>query len=371
MNPSLNQCALALILVSGLATASPGAHGPNGEHLDGAGTAATASGMARLPDGSLQIPKAAQRRMGVRTQMVAEGEHAATVELNAVVSIDPNAGGRLHAGHSGWLEMPKDGFPVLGQAVKKGQVLAILRHKYEPYDIGNQQAQMARLATSRTVAEQRVKRLEELEGSVPQKEIEAARAELKSLSSQSTVISRSLHETDVLVSPATGIIANANVIAGQVVAPQDVLFEIVDPARLTIEANTNDAKLVDVIKSGSIKDVEAGSLNFIGGGRGLKNGTIPLLFRLRDSKTPLIVGQPVTVIAQLKNGIKGIRLPASAVVRNPNNEPIVWIKSGALRFIPQPVEIRPLDGQDIVVVKGLAPENRVVVVAAPLINQIR
>jgi hypothetical protein len=181
---------------------------------------------------------------------------------------------------------------------------------------------------------------------VPQKEIEAARAELKSLSSQSTVISRSLHETDVLVSPATGIIANANVIAGQVVAPQDVLFEIVDPARLTIEANTNDAKLVDVIKSGSIKDVEAGSLNFIGGGRGLKNGTIPLLFRLRDSKTPLIVGQPVTVIAQLK-------------------------KSGALRFSPQPVEIRPLDGQDIVVVKGLAPENRVVVVAAPLINQIR
>ncbi len=45
-------------------------------------------------------------------------------------------------------------------------------------------------------------------------------------------------------------------------------------------------------------------------------------------------------------------LPAQAVVRNPSNEPVVWIKSGAERFIPQPVKFRPLDAQNVVVIGG-------------------
>ena len=51
------------------ASAGPGAHGPGGEHLDAPGTGVNASGLARLPDGSLNVPKLAQRRMGIRTAM--------------------------------------------------------------------------------------------------------------------------------------------------------------------------------------------------------------------------------------------------------------------------------------------------------------
>jgi hypothetical protein len=50
---------------------------------------------------------------------------------------------------------------------------------------------------------------------------------------------------------------------------------------------------------------------------------------------------------------------------------VVWIKSGAQRFIALPVEARALDPRTVVVVKGLAPDNRVVVSGAALINQIR
>ena len=63
-------------------------------------------------------------------------------------------------------------------------------------------------------------------------------------------------------------------------------------------------------------------------------------------------------------------LPAQAVVRNPANEPVVWIKSGAERFIPQPVQFRRLTrrrGRD----GGLGGDDRVVVQGAPLIAQIR
>jgi membrane fusion protein, heavy metal efflux system len=83
------------------------------------------------------------------------------------------------------------------------------------------------------------------------------------------------------------------------------------------------------------------------------------------------VDQTVTVIARLKDKLKGVVLPAEAVVRNTANEPIVWIKSGAERYIPQPVQVRPLDGQTVVVTHGLGDDNRVVVKGAALIAQIR
>ena len=105
-----------------------------------------------------------------------------------------------------------------------------------------------------------------------------------------------------------------------------------------------------------------GHLAVAGVGLAILTGTAPL---------PLAIGQPVTVVVQSKERIQGIVLPAQAVVRNPSNEPIVWIKSGAERFIPQPVQFRPLDASTVVVTQGLSADNRVVVQGAPLIAQIR
>ena len=85
----------------------------------------------------------------------------------------------------------------------------------------------------------------------------------------------------------------------------------------------------------------------------------------------LVVGQAVTVVVQLQDRVKGLVLPAQAITRSPANEPVVWIKSGAQRFIPQPVQYRSLDAQRVVVTQGLAPDNRVVVQGAALIAQIR
>ncbi|WP_137925220.1 HlyD family efflux transporter periplasmic adaptor subunit [Cupriavidus sp. 2SB] len=370
MKTFLTQTLVALLASHALfANAAPGAHGPGGEHLDAPGATATASGLARLPDGSVQVPKLAQRRMGIRTVLPQAGEHPQTVPLNASVVMDPNAGGRVQAGHPGWLEAPHDGFPVLGQRVSKGQILAVLRHKNEPFDIGNQQAQLATLTANLKLARQRLERLESLQDSIPRKDIDAARAEVQSLTGQREAVATSLHPTDTLRAPVGGVIASANVIAGQVVTAQDILFEIVDPQRLMIEAQSADASLVGRIRNGVL--VDGGKLSFVGAGRSLKNGAVPLTFRLTDGSTTLAVGQPVTVIAHLSDTVKGIALPSEAVVRNQNNEPTVWIKSGAQRFIAQPVEIRTLDARTIVVTRGLSPENRVVVSGASLINQIR
>lgn len=363
--------ALASVVTLSSAYAGPGAHGPNGEHLDAAG-AATSSGLGRLPDGSVQIPKLAQRRMGIRTIIAPETQASASVELPGRVVMDPNAGGRVQAVHGGTVEPGPRGLPVAGQRVRAGEVLAYLRHHAEPFAQANQQAQLAELRASRTVAEQRVKRLESLEGTVPRKEIEAARAELGGLQAREKSIGSSLTAREPLLAPVSGVIARADAVRGQVAEPRDVLFEVVDPARVLVEATTADTTLVGRVASAGLQGAPGVQLQLVGTARSMRDGVLPLTFRATGSYvTSIAVGQPVTVVARLQEQVKGMVLPAQAIVRNPSNEPVVWIKTGAERFIPQPVQYRNLDAQTVVVTQGLAADNRVVVQGAALISQIR
>lgn len=357
-------------VISPVAYASPGAHGPNGEHLDVPATV-SASGLARLPDGSVNVPKLAQRRMSIRTEMAHGDEHPLTVELNGRVAIDPNAGGRVQAPFAGRIEPGPKGLPVAGQRVEKGQVLLHLRPVAGAIERGNQQAQLVELQSNRRLAEQRVKRLESLEGTIPQKEIEAAHAELASLAGRERAVSASVGGSELISAPASGIIATANVLSGQIVEARDVLFDIIDPNRMVVEALTTDAALAGRIGNASLAGFPGVELSLLGGARSLRDGALPVNFRASAKNVPLAIGQPVTVVARLTEKVKGIALPAEAVVRNQANEPVVWIKSGAERFIAQAVEVKPLDAKTIVVVKGLAPDNRVVVSGAALINQIR
>ncbi len=358
-----------------LANAAPGAHGPNGEHLDAPGAVVNASGLARLPDGSVNVPKLAQRRMAIRTVLAPESEAAATVEMPGRVVMDPNASGRVQAANGGRIEPGPKGLPVAGQTVKRGDVLAYVRHQAEPYALGAQQAQLAELRAQRQLAEQRVQRLEGLEGTVPRKEIDAARSEVTSFAERERSIGGSLVARAALTAPVSGVIARADLVVGQVVEPRDVLFEVVDPARMLVEATTANAALATRVAGASLQGVPEVTLRLLGASRSLRDGVLPITFAVSASKPgsalPLAIGQPVTVIAQSKERIKGVVLPAQAVVRNPSNEPIVWIKSGAERFIPQPVQFRPLDAGTVVVTQGLSADNRVVVQGAPLLAQIR
>lgn len=354
--------------------AAPGAHGPDGQHLD-APANTQRDGLARLPDGSVNVPKMAQRRMEIRTQMAMQSEHAQTVQMNGKVDIDPNAGGRVQAPFQGRVEAPGRGFAVLGQAVRKGDVLAYLLPVADAISLGSQRAELAEVKAQLTLAQQRVARLQALQGTVPQKEIDAAQAELQSLRGREKALAGSLTGKHALVAPASGVIAKASALNGQVVDTREVLFEVVSPNRMLIEASTTDASLAGRVQGGTLANAAGVELTLLGLGKSLVNGAIPLTFRASSTNPqadmPLAIGQPVTVLVELSDKVKGIRLPSEAVVRNPNNEPIVWIKSGTERFIAQVVEYQAVSAQHVVVTKGLSDENRVVTSGTALINQIR
>lgn len=355
------------------AWAGPGAHGPNGEHLDEPPGQTTASvGLLRWPDGSVQVPKDAQRRLGIRTVLAPQGTHPTTVQLSARVVMDPRSAGVVQAPVAGHVQPSDTGLPVPGQRVQRGQVLAQIRPAFGVAEQGGQRAQLAEVRAARQLAQQRVDRLQQLDGVIPRKEIDAARTELQGLREREAILSSALASVLPVRAPVSGVLARAHALNGQMVAAQAMLFEIVDPHRFLVEARVSDPSVALQLQGASVIGMPGLQLRLHGVPRLMDDGSVPVLFAATSDAPPaLAIGQALTLVASTGARRTGVAVPAESVVRTSNNEPMVWIKVGAERFLPQPVQTVPLGADSVLVLRGLSPDNRVVVQGASLINQIR
>ncbi|WIM05864.1 MAG: HlyD family efflux transporter periplasmic adaptor subunit [Candidatus Nitricoxidivorans perseverans] len=369
MNPRklISAASFALALI-----AAPVWAGDGHDHGD-APPAANGNGPQRLPDGSVFLPKPAQRQIGVRTLLVEAGELPRTIELAGKTVMDPNAGGKVQAMVAGRLEAGPRGFPNIGQSVRKGDVLAYVVPSSDSIERANQAALLAELRAARGLAEKRLARLKELADTIPRKEIEAAESELASLAGRMAAVGGGLSNRDALLAPVAGVIASSNAVAGQVVDARELVFEVVDPQRLHIEALAYDAELAADVAAASIAvGRENVPLVFIGAARSLREQALPLLFRSEGVLLGrLAVGQAVKVFVQTRSKAQGIRVPAAALAKNPANQTIVWVKTAPERFEPRTITVEPLDGAHVAATAGLQAGDRVVTQGASLVNQVR
>ncbi|MDP2004417.1 MAG: efflux RND transporter periplasmic adaptor subunit [Rubrivivax sp.] len=358
-----------LIALTGWGSAQAG---PGHDHGD-APAAPSANGPQRQPDGSVFLPKPAQRQLGVRTVVTEAAELPRTVELGAKVLMDPNAGGKVQPLNAGRIEPGPRGLPNPGQTVRKGEVLAYVVPSAAPIERSNQAAQLAELRAAKALADKRVARLQELADTVPRKEIEAAESEAASLAARIAAVGGGLSTREALLAPVSGVIASAHVVAGQVVDARELLFEIVDPSRLRIEALAFDAAIASNIGSATMAlGNQRMPLTFIGASRSLREQALPLAFRAQGAAlNQLAVGQPVRVFVQTKDKVKGIPVPVASLMKNPANQTVVWVKTAPERFEPRTVTTEPLDGVNAAVTSGLEPGDRVATQGATLINQVR
>lgn len=363
---------LALLMATALSAPLPALAGPGHDHGD-APPAPTGNGPSRQPDGSVFLPKPAQRHLGVRTLVAATGQHAKAFELAGTVVMDPNAGGKVQAVLAGRLEAGPKGLPGVGQAVRKGEVLAYVVPTAGAIERSNQLAQQAELRAARDLAARRVARLTELADTVPRKDIEAAESDLHSLTQRLGAVGAGLATRDALVAPVSGVIASANAVAGQVVDARELVFEVVDPSRLRIEALAYDPAQAQSVAGATL--AVAGQrvpLRFLGAARSLRDQAQPLQFAGDSSALgTLALGQPVRVFVQSTDKVDGVQVPAAALLRNPANQTIVWVKESPERFAPRVVTAVPLDGASVAVTSGLQPGDRVATQGATLINQVR
>ncbi len=367
---SLRPIVVSLVLaISALPLAQAG---PGHDHGDEP-VAPSANGPQRLPDGTVFLPKPAQRQLGVRTMVTEAAQLSHSVELRGKVLIDPNAGGMVQPLYAGRIEPGPNGLPYPGQAVLKDEVLAYVAPSAELIDRSNQAAQLAELRASKRLADKRVVRLRALSNTVPRKDIEAAQSEAASLSARIAAVGRGLATREELVAPVSGVIASSLAVTGQVVDARELIFEIIDPTRLRIEALAFDTSLASNVGSATLAiGTERVSLEFIGASRTLRSQALPLTFRAQGAAlNNLAVGQPVRVFVQTKDKVDGIAVPAGSLMKSPANLTIVWVKTAPERFEPRIVTTESLDGISVAVTSGLNAGDRIATQGATLINQVR
>ncbi|MGR0183157.1 efflux RND transporter periplasmic adaptor subunit [Azospirillum aestuarii] len=373
---------IGLLLASGAAFAHGGEDHSHGDEDKGKAPAAAvpigATGASesprRLPDGSLYVPKPSQRLLAVRTVVAKPQEAAQTVQLIGQVIADPNGGGHVQATQSGRIEPGDKGLPYVGQRVEAGQILAYIAPAVTFVDRSGIQQQIAVVEQELVIAESRLQRLRKLEGSVPQRDIEEAEANLNGLRKRRAALSPALTTKEALRAPISGVVTANNIKAGQVVEGRDqVLFEIVDPARLMIEAVAFDPRVANSVRGATATTADGLTLTLghLGHSLALRQQAIPLLFRIDNPPQGLSVGQPVRIVAQIQGKASGIVLPRQSVVRNASGQPIVWQHDTPQRFVARPVRTQPVDGNTVLVLAGVEPEARIVTDGAGLLNQIR
>ncbi len=344
------------------------------EGHDDAPPALSGDSPRRQSDGSVFIPKSAQRQLGLRTLAVAAGEHARAFELAGTVVMDPNAGGKVQAALAGRLEAGPQGLPLPGQSVKKGQVRAYVVPTAGALERSGQLAQQAELRAAKELAQRRLARLRELADTVARKDIEAAESELQSLTARLAAVGAGLQQRDALVAPVSGVIASSNAVAGQVLDAREQVFEVVDPARLRIEALAYDpAQAQDVAGASlALPGGQSVPLRFLGAARSLREQALPLSFAGdAQALSQLALGQSVRLVVQTRSRVAGLQVPLAALQKNPSNQAIVWVKTAPEQYAPRVVRIQPLDGVHVAVTDGLQPGERVATQGASLLNQIR
>lgn len=326
----------------------------------------------RLADGSLWMPKTVQHRLQIRTVRPQQQVHPRSIELNGRVVADPNAGGRVQASQAGRIEAGPQGLPMLGQRVKKGQVLAYLQPTVSNLDRGNQQAALVELDAQLALANARVQRYEQLDGAIARKDIESARVERDALRQRRAALNEGLRAPEALRAPVDGVVVASSVELGQVVDGKDTLFEVVDPARLSVEALLYDTRWVGSLSQATAA-VPGGvvQLQWQGTGAQLREQAMPVRFKVSSGHGPLAVGQSLKVTATTGESIKGWAIPREALGKAASGENVVWVHAEAERFRPQVVQFEPLDATQVVVTSGLHEGDRVVSRGASLLMQVR
>jgi len=346
--------------------------GPGHDHGEAA-TAVAGDGPRRMATGEVFLPKPAQRQLKVRTSPALIEQHAKVIELNGKVVLDPQTGGLVQTITGGRFEAVKGGVPQLGKKVMKGELLGYVVAGQAPLERSGQQAELAQLRAQLALAESRLQRVQQLKDTIPKKELDASASAVQSLKGQVAALAGGIGAKEALRAPTNGVIASSQAVAGKVFDAGDLLFEVVNPSVLRIDANWFDGATVPAL--GGAKVSSSGqtiALKYLGASGAVRDQALTLAFENRElSKAQFATGQLLKVYAEQAEKIEGIAVASSALVKNAANQTAVWVKVQPETFEPRVVNTEPLDGQQVLITSGLKPFDRVVVQAASLINQIR
>jgi cobalt-zinc-cadmium efflux system membrane fusion protein len=327
----------------------------------------------RLPDGSIFVPKPTQRIFALRTVVAVSGTYGRTLELPGRVIADPNASGFVQAAVGGRLSPPTNGFPRLGARVTKGDVLAYVTPPLQAIDVSDMRQRQGELDQQIAIVQRRLARYETLapSGAIARSVLEETQLELVGLKERRASLDKVRREPEALTAPVSGVIADGTVVAGQMVASNAVIFHIVDPQRLWVEALSFEAVSGTPTATAKSSNGKALALTYEGAGFADRNQSVPIQFSINGDISGLRVGQFVTVLVATDEQKQGLAIPRTSLVRSTNGQDFVYEHVTPERFEPRPVRVEPLDAERVLVATGLLPGKRIVTQGAELLDHVR
>jgi RND family efflux transporter MFP subunit len=329
----------------------------------------------RLPDASVFLPKPSQRLLDVRTVQAQQSKTQPSASLAGRVIANPDKFGVVQSTLGGRITPPAGGLPKLGQTVKSGEVLGFVAPYIAAIDKSDAAQTAGNLDQEIALAEARLARAKRLlaVNAGTAVEVEEREIEVDGLKKRRSAINVITTKLEPLIAPIDGVIAATKVVAGQVVEVKDVLYEIIDPSSLWVEAFAFDHSGSQAFSGASAAAQDGASFNltFIGRSRALRQQSTVLQFEIVKPSASLNVGMPVTVLVHEGDPVQGIVLPKSAIVRSSNGEDVVWQHEAPERFVAKTVKVSSFDGQRVLVERGLKAGERIVVQGAELISQVR
>jgi hypothetical protein len=233
-----------LILASAFAWAHEGHdHGPDL-------SASAGNSPSRRPDGSIFVPKPTQRLLELRTRAAVVETQTRTVRFNGRIVANPNRSGVVQSTIQGRYEAPEGGVPPLGTRVKAGDLLGRVAPAFASIDTSDMAQTLGTLDQEIALNRRKLARQEQLLATnvVAKAAVEDIRIQLEGLEKRRRELLAAKARPEDLRAPVDGVIAATRVVAGQVVAQTDQLFQIVDPSSLLVEALVFDQVDPDAVR---------------------------------------------------------------------------------------------------------------------------
>lgn len=204
-----------------------------GEHAEGE----HAEGEHAEGETSVRVSPAAIERSGIEIAAVKEETLTGGIDLPAEVRAEPDRTAHISPLLSGQLASVK---ASVGERVEEGSVLATLRS----VELGASRSALARARANVEVARSNFERQKELqrEGIGARRNYLEAQAELRRAEAELTAAQRALEvygrggsgSTVPLRSPIAGQVVERHATVGEVVGPEDVLFQVTDIGRVWV-----------------------------------------------------------------------------------------------------------------------------------------
>lgn len=334
--------------------------------------------VAPAPGQSLSMAKATQFLLGIRTEKAEARAAAETLRVVGRVVPDPAGYARVQPAQPTRVAFdPAYPFPVPGQRVKRGDVLIALEPTLTAIERSDKRAALSRIEGDIAIQERDLARFAGLGDAVAPKTVETARIRLEQLRKERAQIAGTALGRELVAAPVDGVVTDVHVVPGEVVAPNQVLVEIVDPGRLRVEAVIHDLAAVDRVTGARAASRQfpdrAFPLEPLGSSPRVdpQDQGVHMHFAVKAGEgAGLRIGMPVDVYLSTGAARLSIAVPRDAVVES-GGRPVVFLRTAPEAFEARPVKVGRIIGPLIEIEAGLAAGDRVVVQGAGQLRAAR